>query len=229
MQGPVEMDWVHLHTSYEQTMASSESSFSSFERRPTKGNREVWHRRLGHAGLAVIDRMEDAVRGGQLNEEHNDPRHLCARCSLSKFRSVIFRRPRALREEAPLLSSPFAILHSDLICPTIPAFDQSTVYAHDFCEVTKIHGGMALQSKGQWPAVLIGRVAFLERQFQVSVKRFMTDDGPVLKSQMFQIWLVQHGRVSERSPPGNPTDNTDLQSKKQPDERWHTEGWESPQ
>lgn len=209
MQPAIELDWVHLHAWYNSSGPGEnvESSYSSFDRRPTQGNKELWHRRLGHAGQAAIDRIEDASRGGQLNEDHADPKHLCARCSVSKFRSVISRRSRSLREEAPLLATPFAVLHSDLICPTIPAFDHSTVYQHDFCEVTKIHGGKALQSKADWPGALINRVSFIERQYKTSVLRFMTDDDPVLQNAAFNMWLATTGRVAEKSPPRTPSAN----------------------
>lgn len=207
MEYPIELDWVHMRVTSEPDLAAAPTSFSSFERKPSKGNRELWHRRLGHAGLTAIDRLEDAARGGELNEDHNDPKHLCARCSLSKFRSVISRRSRSAREEAPLLSTPFAVLHSDLICPTVPAYDKSTVYAHDFCEVTKLHGGKGIASKSEWTEVLKDRVAFLERQYNVSVKRLMTDSDPVLNRQDFVKWLGQTGRVSEKSAPRNPETN----------------------
>ena len=84
--------------------------------------------------------------------------NLCSRCSFSKLRRQVSHRPRSLREEAPMLSAPFSILNSNLISPTILAFDGSTVYAHDFDEITKMHGGKALKSKSDWPGALMNRV-----------------------------------------------------------------------
>ena len=106
-----------------------------------------------------------------------------------------------------MLSTPFAIMHSDLICPTVPAFDNSTVYHHDFCEITKMHGGAALASKADWPRALIRRAAFVERQYKASVMRLMTDDDPVLRNTQFMLWLAANGRVLEKSPPRTPSAN----------------------
>lgn len=198
MDVPMEMDWVHMQQWQE---PPSEYSFSSFERRPTEGNRQLWHRRLGHAGMNAIQHVEDAVQGATLKEEV-DPKTFCPRCTISKSRTQTSRRPRSLREEAPLLSKPFAVLHSDLICPNIPAFDQSTVYEHDFCEITKMHGGKGLKSKADWPGALINRILLLERQYNVSVLRVMTDVDPILNSVRFIMWLASTGRLHERSVPG---------------------------
>ena len=193
MWSGMELDWVHL--------VPFHPSFSSFERRSTKGDQLLWHRRLGHVGQAAIDHLEGSTRGGRIDEDDGDPRHLCERCSISKAQTNVSRRSRNKREEAPLLSKPFSVLHTDLICPTIPAYDNSTVYAHDFDEITKMHGGKGLQSKADWPGAIVNRIAFLERQYGTSILRIMTDSDPVLGRVEFRIWLAQSGRVHEQSPP----------------------------
>ena len=89
---------------------------------------------------------------------------ICVRnVQYQSFPAQLSRRPRNLREEAPLLQAPFAVMHNDLIIPIIPAFDSSTVYAHDFCEITKMHGGKGLLSKVDWLGELVSRMRLLER------------------------------------------------------------------
>ena len=66
-----------------------------YTRQQLRGSIQLRHRRIGpNIGHAALDHVEEALAGASLEDNHDDPRHSCAQCSVSKFQAQISRRTR---------------------------------------------------------------------------------------------------------------------------------------
>ena len=178
----------------------NQHNFSSFEKGKREATTRMWHQALGHPGPEPLKHLQDGTAGGEVND-HKTPPDLCETCLPTKSKASISRAPRSERDDGVLLSSPYAVLHADLILPSCKSIKGHIAVYHDFCEVTKLHGVQCITSKSQFPICIKSRTARIERGFQCQVITIHTDQDPTLKEgTVFQAWLLETGRTWEPSP-----------------------------
>ena len=160
----------------------------------------IWHDRLGHVGVEVIDQVRNK-EGVQVDDGRGPLTHECETCAVSKAKPIISRKPLS---EA---TKPCQVLHYDLIAEDT-GFGGSKVFAHFTCPVLKMNWGFPLQSRVESEQIRCVKymVKMVERVYDFIVEVIHSDNESGIGTKS-QNWVKELGVRFEWSATETPAQN----------------------
>ena len=173
-------------------------------------SQEVWHRRLGHAGGSVLQKLQPNTEGVEFTDPKisEDMHRQCKECRLNVAEQQISRSP-AFRGEAP-----FDKVHIDLI--EMPEADNSeSIILHFYCAYVQFHIVYCMKGKKKtelYPCIrdALGKI----KNWGFRTRYLHLDDESALQANVreWQELITENGLIVERTPKGNKEANGGAES-----------------
>ena len=177
----------------------------SYEYPVSQATRQLWHQRLGHPNLNIMDKLELAVQGVKITDKHvPHPNSLCQSCELSKSHELVSRRP------SPKGDYPFERLHFDLMYAT-PAYNGDNYVFHSYDASDGFHMTWCLDNKTE-----ANLLSCLQNAVEIANSyghntRYIHIDGEVSLGTKSYHWASQKGIHIEVSSPHTPAQNAPIE------------------
>ena len=164
---------------------------------------QLWHKRLGHASLYLLDKLhkKELVRGlPKVNVE--DMSH-CSACSRGKMTRSTFKSKKIVSTTVPL-----ELIHMDLCGPMRTQSYGGNRYifvlVDDFSRYTWT---LFLKSKDQAFTAFSDLLLMLENRYQTRVRSLRSDNGLEFVNSQFIEFCCERGISHEFSSPHTPQQN----------------------
>jgi hypothetical protein len=131
---------------------------------------DLWHRRMGHPGLDVIENLTQAVQGAKIRGLATAE---CEICAVTKAYQIILRR---LTTRSTTL---YERVHFDLVFHQ-EAYNAHRYTLHFYKESVHTHFVYTLARKKQIVSTIKGFVAYVKRQYSRKIRVFRTDGETAL-------------------------------------------------
>ncbi|KAJ0632046.1 putative RNA-directed DNA polymerase [Helianthus annuus] len=164
---------------------------------------ELWHRRLGHTNLKTISEIsKNGLVRGLPQKLFSCPEH-CISCLKGKQHKSSFKSIEESKTTQCL-----QMLHMDLFGPvqvmSLKKKRYCLVIVDDFSRFTWT---FFLHSKDESAGILQDFVTQVEKQFDLPVKSFRSDNGKEFKNKELDAFCVKKGIVRQYSIPRTPEQN----------------------
>jgi hypothetical protein len=154
----------------------------------------VWHFRLGHPSLDVVNRV---VKGKSLPVSNFDfnKSSACVSCQLGKSK----KQPFSASTRVSL--QPLELIHTDIWTSpvqSISGYKYHVIFVDDYSRFTWIY---PLHNKSEMFANFVKFKLLVENQFSSKIKQIQSDGGGEYVSNQFQTFLTNHGILHRKSCP----------------------------
>lgn len=142
---------------------------TSSSRRCTKEDYFLWHCRLGHASLSVVNNVLASCNLPQFNKNHNST---CSACCLGKHHRLPFP------DSTTIYSTPLELVHTDVWGPA--PFESSNGYRYfvHFIDANSRYTWIyLLKNKSDVSTVFHQFKKMVELQFNTKIKALQSDNG----------------------------------------------------
>ncbi|KAK6586176.1 hypothetical protein PZA11_001233 [Diplocarpon coronariae] len=160
---------------------------------------ELWHRRLGHAGLQTVRKTQSAVTDMQIKETKSGKTRICAPCE--KGRPLRHVNKRSAR---PRPTKALDELHVDVV-HLKPTGLNGHKYASIFtCPATMARWGWTYTNKSDAFEANKKMISLSQTQYNRTIKRWRTDGGKEYSPTQMRILAENLGMILEESTPYTP-------------------------
>jgi GAG-pre-integrase domain/Integrase core domain len=169
----------------------------------TSRSLRLWHRRLGHLHLDVIQEMmqKNMVKGLTISSP-DEYDHVCEGCALGKSHRLPF--PKASSTQYKQMD----LLVVDLTGPMSVETWSGMQYAFVAVEIScRLPVGRLLRSKDEAGTALKETVAMLEQQSGKLLKRIRCDNGTEFTKNLIDSFCRHNGVILETTVPYSPEQN----------------------
>ena len=166
---------------------------------------EKWHKRLGHLSYRNILRTSKCVIGMDVDARDAEADlldGLCDICEMAKSKRQVSREPQ--RRAA----KPLELIHLDVVGWIKPLSENGNRWVFAFTDdATRCRWVRFGKTKDQAYDALVELIAFLEKQFELPVKRLRTDQGRELGMGKLKTYCAAKGIALQETAPYAPEQN----------------------
>ncbi|OMO62605.1 Integrase, catalytic core [Corchorus capsularis] len=167
-------------------LESSEKAKAFFSTRFRVVTRSVWHSRLGHPQVSVVQYLDNKKLIHCSNKQ--SPSHICSSCQMGKACRLSFL------SLSDFSTTPFEITHCDLWGPSpVNSIQRFHFYVIFIDECTRFTWFFPLKHKSDFTTCFIKFHKFITIQFERPIKNFQSDGGGEFDKGEFQSYLSHHG------------------------------------
>ncbi len=164
----------------------------------------LWHRRLGHLNIKSVKTLRGMVSGMDLLQSHVDPSSfICEGCIEGKQQRLPF-----VGEAATRATEPLGIIHSDVCGPmkttSIGGCKYFVTFIDDFSRKIWLY---PIKAKSECFDKFKEFKALVEKQSELKIKVFRSDNGGEFMSNKFDEFLKKEGIARQTSAPYTPQQN----------------------
>lgn len=160
----------------------------------------VWHDRLGHCAMKVIDKL--CTHGLIQSLNKNDFSHHCSSCELSKHSKSPFS------VSISSSSRPLELIHTDLWGPAPNAsLSHRRYYAIFVDDYSRYSWIYFLSHKSDFHKIFVSFHKMVENLIGHRVTTLRSDGGGEFMSKILQDYMQEHGIIHQRSCPYTPEQN----------------------
>lgn len=177
---------------------------------PSKFSSDLWHKRLGHPSLNTLNKIPQLSHVFHSKTINHTCISFCSICPLAKQHKLSF--PVSSSQS----TSCFDLVHCDLWGPyIISAMNGCRYFLTLVDDYSRCVWTFLMPTKFHVLNILQNFVAFVQNQFQTTIKILRTDNGSELFNHSLASFLTQLGIIHQSSCPYTPQQNGVVERKHQ--------------
>ncbi|CAM8966871.1 unnamed protein product [Rhodiola kirilowii] len=188
-----------LYSTKQLRLAGSTDAVHSLEVQKSLHEVELWHNRLGHASMDVVNQL---LENKSPRVTCKNSKYQCTTCPLAKQTKLPFSL------STHNTSEPFEMIHSDVWGPFhVPSISNAKYFLTVVDDYTRTVWTFLMQHKSETTDVVINLFHLINTQFGKSVKTFRSDNGGEFFNHKLTAFFQSKGCVHQSSCPYTPQQN----------------------